>query len=179
MFTNNFSQSVGADSYPGSLTTLWANWICLLLWLEKNMLIYLKSFKGNECCQLAYTSACFILNTQHLLLFKKGNIYILSCSWWYIWLYLHYICLKFYLFFNWKIIAYRILFSVKPQLHYILYAFHLLHFSAVLCLTLVNKHTKHSLFIYYTLVPLNQVIKNSAQLGISLPWWLSGQEFTC
>ena len=72
---------------------------------------------------------------------------------------------------------YRILFSFKPQLHYILYAFHLQHFSAILCLTLVNKYTKHSLYIYYILVPLNQVIKNSAWLEISLPWWLSGKEF--
>ena len=67
------------------------------------------------------------------------------------------------------------MFSVKSQLHYILYAFHLQHFSAILCLTLVNKYTKHSL--YYILVPLNQVIKNSAWLEISLPGCLSGKEF--
>ena len=73
---------------------------------------------------------------------------------------------------------YRILFSVRRQLHYILYAIYLQHFSAILCLTLVNKYTKHSLFMYYILVPLNQVIKNSAWLERSLPWWLSGKEFT-
>ena len=109
-------------------------WLCSRAWSQAGWFLQFHfSFS-----RLLWLFEIFCISMQIVKLFVLG---------------LHYIFLKFYLFFNWRL--YRILFSVRPQLHYILCAFHLQHFSAILFLSPVNKYTKHSLFIYYILVPLN------------------------